>query len=283
MTKSKGVLTMAQGHARYARLAVNLARSIRLRDPDLPLAVATDLDPALFEGAFDHVIRWDFSRRSGFTSKLEAYAITPFEATLLLDSDMLAYRSLSLVFEQFEGDFFGVIRTTDPPEVVYGTLTRLRELFPEAHFPAFNGALYYFVKNEKAAQLFQVASARYEQYDELQLKRLHGQRNEEALFGLAMAERGIMARPARRNGIVLGVWFPFGHRLVSDVVAGTCHQLEGNVCVSRVFLHYFGGSGGLTASHRYILSSCPYVLSGRFASPAKRGRRICRQNFWRLT
>jgi len=56
MNKSKGVLTLIYGKPEYARQAVNLARSIRLRDPNLPLAVATDLDPALFEEMYDHVI-----------------------------------------------------------------------------------------------------------------------------------------------------------------------------------------------------------------------------------
>ena len=60
MTCSKGVLTIAHGHPRFARQAVNLARSIRLRDPEMPLAVVTDLPAALFEGMFDSIIEWNF-------------------------------------------------------------------------------------------------------------------------------------------------------------------------------------------------------------------------------
>ena len=50
MNIGKGVLTIAHGQSRFACQAVNLARSIRLRDPNLPLAVVTDLPAALFEG-----------------------------------------------------------------------------------------------------------------------------------------------------------------------------------------------------------------------------------------
>lgn len=61
MNMSRGVLTIAHTNVRYVREAVALARSIRLRDPHLPLAVATNFDPAVFENAFDIVIPWNFS------------------------------------------------------------------------------------------------------------------------------------------------------------------------------------------------------------------------------
>lgn len=48
MNKSKGVLTLIYGKPEYARQAVNMARSIRLRDPNLPLAAVTAIDAALF-------------------------------------------------------------------------------------------------------------------------------------------------------------------------------------------------------------------------------------------
>ena len=49
----RGVLTIVHSQAKYARHAVNLARSIRLRDPDLSLAVATNLGVA-HHVAVDH-------------------------------------------------------------------------------------------------------------------------------------------------------------------------------------------------------------------------------------
>ena len=53
MTMIRGVLTIVHSQAKYARHAVNLARSIRLRDPDLSLAVATNLGVA-HHVAVDH-------------------------------------------------------------------------------------------------------------------------------------------------------------------------------------------------------------------------------------
>ena len=65
MTATKGVLTIASGQPKYARQAIDLARSIRLHDLDLPLAVVTDLPAALFEGMYDFVIPWDFTQWQG--------------------------------------------------------------------------------------------------------------------------------------------------------------------------------------------------------------------------
>ena len=54
VAEPKGVLTIAHTKRTYATQAVTLARSIRLRDPDMPLA--TDLDARLFRGLYDIVI-----------------------------------------------------------------------------------------------------------------------------------------------------------------------------------------------------------------------------------
>ena len=62
MTTSKGVLTIAHTKPKYVRQAVNLARSIRLRDPNLPLAIATDFEASAFDGLYDHIIPWVCSR-----------------------------------------------------------------------------------------------------------------------------------------------------------------------------------------------------------------------------
>lgn len=86
MTAPKGVLTIAYGKRRYVRQAVNLARSIRLCDRCLPLAVATDFPPSAFAGLDDSVVPWDFSQWPEFLSKLELYAITPFDSIIRLSA-----------------------------------------------------------------------------------------------------------------------------------------------------------------------------------------------------
>ena len=101
--QNRGVLTIAHSKMKYARQALNLARSIRLHSPGLPLAVATDLDEDFFKGLYNHVIPWDFSIWKGLVSKLEIFQITPFRTTLYLDSDCITVASLENVFAYFEG------------------------------------------------------------------------------------------------------------------------------------------------------------------------------------
>ena len=207
--KAKGILTIAYGKQKYVLQAISLARSIRLRDPDLLLAVATDFPETIFGGHFNEVIPWDFTEWPDLVSKLEIFNISPFETTLFLDADCLAIQSLELVFAYFEGQHFAVFgQNTLKIDGWITSLNRIQKAIPSKSYPLFNGGLYYFTHSPLANEVFFRARLLRKSYDELELKRTwRGTENEEPLISLAMAQLGLFATsnimyPVHRTGNV---------------------------------------------------------------------------------
>lgn len=236
-----GVLTIAHGHPRFARQAVNLARSILLRSPGVMLAVVTDLPAKWFEGAFDLVLPWDFTRRPGLLAKLDLYAMSPFERTLFIDSDVLMYAPVEAVFGHFRGTDFGVIGQLQVETGWFESTALLRGEFGAAEFPNFVGGLYHYTKTAAAAEVFRHASLLVERYDELRIKRHDGRINDEPLFSLAMVRCGLRPRKARTPELLINPTWAGGRLTEVDVVSGRCMQQEDGRTVRRAMLHFYDG------------------------------------------
>ncbi len=265
-----GVLTIVHGQKELATMAVALARSIRLRDPDLPLAVVTNFDPALFEGMFDYVIPWDFSRWTYFDAKLDMYAMSPFETTIFLDADILVYRSLADVFICFEGDDFGVVGHNVKDLGWFASMDLIRREFPSDTYCYFNGGIYFFRRSEVAAAIFERAMSIYERYDELKVYRHTSCKAEQRILCLAMVEAGIKARrPGSGRGYLIDAFWPTGCRIEKDVLSGICVQTKlGRMRGERVFLHFVGV---LKSSYGYLFESLRLKWAFRYG---RRGRDV---------
>ncbi|MCX6018927.1 MAG: hypothetical protein NTZ50_10585 [Chloroflexi bacterium] len=242
MTTSRGVLTIVHSQPKYARHAVNLARSIRLRDPHLSLAVATDLDAALFEGMYDVVIPWKFDHSAGFLYKLEIAAMSPFDTTVYLDTDMLVFGSLQPVFEIFESDAFGVFGRNDPAPSYFEDMNLIRAALPAPTYPKFNGGLYYCEKGESIESLLRAARAWHVCYDALRIKYDRGMESDEALLSLAMVQAGMRARQTQIDGVYYNPIWPDGCAVETDVIGGVCEQVTNAGRERRAVLHYYGGA-----------------------------------------
>jgi hypothetical protein len=268
---TRGVLTIAHGDRRYARQAVALARSIRLRDPQITLAVATDFDAAMFEGMFDLIVRWDFSSRPGLISKLDLYAMSPFEQTLFLDADILMYVSVEEVFHRLVGSEFAVIGQNASQPDYFPVIEPIRARVPSTTFPRFFGGLYYFERSERVARIFRHAAEWLPQYDELGIVRIRGQINDEPLFSLALAMEGMTAHGAYASDLLISSSGPGAPVLVADVLAGVCIQGDNSVRLRRAMLHFYD-----EASNTYA-----YVLEvERLAAAWRRDDRTVRFAFW---
>lgn len=90
----KGIVITTTGHPYYARMAFNLAASIKAAQPDFPIAILhngralSHLGPHQLD-IFDYIIEIDEGIPAAQIAKLYAAFYTPFEKTLLLDADML--------------------------------------------------------------------------------------------------------------------------------------------------------------------------------------------------
>lgn len=96
---SFGVLTLATPND-YQK-AIGLALSLRVSNPGVPTAVACS--PAvgkLLEPYFDHIIEEDATLR-GFVHKVHLDRYSPFQETFFFDSDVLLFRPLSEVLDEW--------------------------------------------------------------------------------------------------------------------------------------------------------------------------------------
>ena len=238
--RRKGVLTIAYGRQKYVTQAINLARSIRLRDPHLPLAVATDLPAAAFADHYDEVIPWDFSEWPELVSKLELYALTPFDTTLFLDADCLVVRSLEQVFGYFEGQDFAVFGRNAPDAIWFRSVAAVQAVVPSPTYPIFNGGLYYFTRSARAEEVFRRARALFPHYDHLQLHRSRTQReNDEPLISLAMAQLGLQAMSTPGLDILHAPERPH-YDLHLDVLGGESRFVRRGQVVEPIVTHFVG-------------------------------------------
>ncbi|MDR3528658.1 MAG: hypothetical protein P4L57_15415 [Rhizomicrobium sp.] len=232
-----GVLTLAHSHMKYVRQARLLARSIRHAGSQMPLAVATDLAPALFQDLFDIVIPWKFDRWPGVLSKLDLAAFTPFETTLFIEADCLCLRPVETVFDYFAGQEFAVYGTN--PSSLFWTAKpeRYRTVVDAKAYPHFNGGLYYFRNTPLAWDVFERAKGFFEQYDALGVLCYRRKPNDEPLFSLAMASLGLKASddPAM---VVMSEPEPPAFAVDLDVLRGHCSFMRHGRRVEPAIIHF---------------------------------------------
>lgn len=222
-TSTRGVLTLAFGGVEYAQLAVTMARAIRLCDAETPLAVVTDLHARHFEGWFQHIVPWQYAYPSFYECKFDLYLMSPFDATLFMDSDCLALQPIRRVLDLFEGQEVSVAGHNVPMPWWFRDPERIRAWLPRETYPGFNGGMLYFRKSAAAERVFARAREWVAEYDALGVPRLDsGAINDEPMFSLAMAEQGCRALENTAHRIMYG---PRRGRVEIDVLGGSC-ELE---------------------------------------------------------
>ena len=114
--KTKGVLLLALGHSNYGRMALNLAVSIKMVDPDIEIAIAfagnslNDIGHYNITAYFDHFIpvpQAAYTRNNKteyIKTKTWMYELSPFDETIFLDVDMIWHpvQKISDVFKSLE-------------------------------------------------------------------------------------------------------------------------------------------------------------------------------------
>jgi hypothetical protein len=209
-----GFLTMAFGAPRYLRLAENLALSLRLHMPNVPIAIVTDVEGPL--SLFDDIIRLDKSRGTGLQQKVFIDSYSPFHDTCFIDSDCIVTRPFWLELAEISKYSFAttsanyytnpgghdlsdrVLVAVDDDEVFshFFDFKKALTTLKIKKFPMFNGGLYYFTRDDKSAQVFEYAKGILGQWRSLGIKPFRDvadEPNDEIIFGLAMEMAGEMA------------------------------------------------------------------------------------------
>lgn len=236
----KGILTLAQGKQRYVDMAVNLAKSIRLNCPGVPIAIVTDRPELEMKSFFDHVIPVNPDYGLGLIQKIHLYEYSPFEKTIFIDADCLVVRNFSFLWDLFEGQDVSVIgnKLTTGTWAGMGVETVIQQI-KAPYIIQLNGGIYYFRKGVKAASVYQKAQELLDRYDELGIAKLRGQVNEEPLMSLAMSI--YRQDPVDDGG--KGMRTPVGQSGVftMDILKGTCAFYKHGICVEPAIMHFGGG------------------------------------------
>lgn len=193
--QAMGILVMAYGKKLYHRQAADLAASLRLHCPRIPLALATEWPDGRSSGLFDHVIPLAGPSRHDCRPKLDMDLYTPFRHTLYVDSDGLAVRDVGFLFERFAGRDFVVQGSNLAAGRWYGDVATMCRLAGASTIPKFNSGFMYFTDNQMVASVFHAARDLAESYEQLGFDRFNRGIADEPLLSIALASHGVAAIP----------------------------------------------------------------------------------------
>lgn len=112
---TRGFITLATGNEKYYKLARNMLLSYRLFCPDpMPFAIMCDRENE-YTAMFDQVILLENPSNS-YWDKFELLVRAPFDETIFVDSDCLAYADWNVYWDYFaDADDFTGCGTNYPP------------------------------------------------------------------------------------------------------------------------------------------------------------------------
>lgn len=190
---TRGFVTIATGKEIYYQLANNLLSSYKLfcRDP-YPFAIICDQENT-YTTQFDDVILLPDPKRNYF-DKFELLIRSPYDETIFIDADCLAYADLNCYWEYFSAaDDFSAGGYNFPIDSQDGLFWEesIGEYKGKVHWkPAIHGGLYFIRKGA-------ICDAIYAEYQNI-MQHYHEYRwpddcVDEPVFGLAMAAHGCRA------------------------------------------------------------------------------------------
>ena len=204
MGTSIGFFTVASGEEHYYKIAMNLLRSYRhfTKNP-LPFAILADRENE-YTREFDRTILLD-SPTNSYLDKLALYDCLPYDVSVFIDADCLAYGDLNEIFDHFrEADDFCCYGRVLPLEDKTGWFNYedLGELQSRVSFcVGLHGGIYYIRRGEKAAAVFETAKQIAAEYWKYNFKGRFSNPGDEPILALSMALNGCQPIPFRPEGI----------------------------------------------------------------------------------
>lgn len=203
MENTRGFVTIATGNERYYRLARNLLCSYRqFSKGNIPFAIISD-EHNRYTDEFDKTIIIKNPTNS-FLDKLKLYEYLPYDETIFIDADSLAYGNLNNWWRIFENatDFscFGYAWNLEAGRGWF-IPSGIKEYQDKVKFvPDFNGGVYYLRRSQKCQDVFQLANYFANHYYEYEFT---GFRNaaDEPCLALAMAVYGCIPIDVLEGGI----------------------------------------------------------------------------------
>lgn len=204
MSVTRGFFTVATGDEHYYRIAANLLRSYRAHAREkLPFAILADRENE-YTREFDCCILLE-NPSSSYLDKLSLYDHLPFDVSVFIDADCLAYGDLNEIFEHFEkADDFCCYGRVLPLEDQTGWFNYedLGDLQSRVSYcVGLHGGIYYIRRSEKAKAVFDTAKQIAADYHKYNFKGKFSTPGDEPIIALSMALNGCRPIPFHDDGI----------------------------------------------------------------------------------
>lgn len=205
MKKTKGFITIATGKEEYYMLARNLLHSYRyFCNSPLPFAILTDGENK-YTSEFDDVLFFSHGASCSYLDKLELGEYLPYDITIFIDADCLAYGDLNQLFRYFEGaDDFSCFGRVLPLEdqtgwFEYENLGKFKSQVQ--YVVGLHGGIYYMRRGPVCKQIFDTARNLAPNYSQFKFKGKFETPGDEPLVALSMALNNCKPIPFIREAI----------------------------------------------------------------------------------
>ena len=221
MSQTIGFFTVATGNEHYYHLAQNLLRSYRhFSSNALPFAILADRENA-YTGEFDDMILMENVTNS-YLDKLSLYDYLPYDISIFIDADCLAYGDLNIIPELFaQADDFCCFGRVLPLEDKTGWFNYedLGELQSQVSYcVGLHGGIYYIRRGEKSAAVFETAKQIAKDYHKYHFKGKFSTPGDEPIIALSMALNG--CRPIPHDLGAICCYWEHENRMDLDIAKG---------------------------------------------------------------
>lgn len=238
---TRGFITLATGKELYYKLAKNLLLSYKLYcDHPYPFAIMCDQKNE-YTKLFDDVVLLE-NPKFAYWDKFELLIRSPYDETIFIDSDCLAYADLNAYWDYFDGaDDFTGSGTNYPIDSDTGLFQadEIGEYQGRVKWkPDICGGLYFIRKGEACRRLYQECQKISQNYDQFKWPDYCAPYADETVLCLAMAAHGMHAMEADPSN--------YGHpweatEMEHDIFTGKCsYATEWHPKVPQGRLVHFG-------------------------------------------
>lgn len=238
---TRGFITIATGNEKYYRLAQNLLLSYKLFcEHPMPFAIMCDRENDI-TAQFDQVVLLEHPLNA-FWDKFELLVRAPYDETIFIDADCLAYADLNAYWDYFAtADDFTGCGTNYPINSEKGLFQdgKVGEYNGRVHWkPDICGGLYFIRRGKICDALYQECQHICQHYEEYPWPDYCAPHADETVLCLAMAVHGLHAMDADPAN--------YGHpweatEMEHDIFTGKCtYATEWHPKVSQGRLVHFG-------------------------------------------
>ena len=219
---TKGFITIATGKEEYYALAQNLLRSYRrFCRETLPFAILADRENE-YTAEFDDVIIFPDGASNSYLDKLCLAEHAPYDITIFIDADCLAFGDLNVLFDHFrEADDVSCFGRVLPLEDKTGWFEyeNLGELQQKVTYVVgLHGGIYYIRRGQTSRKVFEDARSFIPDYPKFRFKGKFDTPGDEPLVALAMAVNGCRPIPFIREDICC--YWEHDHHMDMDITRG---------------------------------------------------------------